>query len=656
MPTGARNERTPLPEDLDPILERFELAWQKQPFPPLAAFLPECASGDSQSRPARGQILAELIKIDLEYRWRGPWGLAESAPPGVSGGAGAADRGLPPGKATLEQYRDCFPELRLDDAGAVDLIAEEYRVRMRWGDRPALAQYLDRFPESSGLLRTVLQWVDADLRGEPEQAAASPSVAERIGAETIPLPLRPSSSSAPVQHGQPPASADELLRHLLASRLISPAGLSELRSVVSGETPPLQMHELAKELVHSGWITEYQRDELLSGRFQGLVLGEYAILEKLGEGGMGVVFKAEHRRMERIVALKVLAPAFTTNEAAVSRFHREVKAAAKLVHPNIVLALDAGQEGEVHFLVMEFVLGIDLSRLVKEHGKLPVSKALSYVLQAAQGLEIAHRAGIIHRDIKPANLLLDLHGTVKVADMGLARFHNELGASALPATPSPAASAELTAAGAILGTADYMAPEQIVNPRKVDHRTDIYSLGCTLHFLLTGRPPYSNGSAAERMAAHREAPPPSLSAARPDVSPRLDAAYRRMLEKRPSARHSSAAELIEELQECLREADVARAKTFAGGDSEAWPAPADAQAEAPSRDDSNGAAAPIDPPVRRIHRSPIFWTIVICLAMAGVRAATAVRARFGPSSPPGAAEPSTRDKRAAGGAEKDGRD
>ena len=207
---------------------------------------------------------------------------------------------------------------------------------------------------------------------------------------------------------------------------------------------------------------------------------------------MGQVFKAEHRRMKRVVAIKMLPPAVTKDAAAVARFQREVEAAAKLSHPNIVAAYDADEANGVHFLVMEYVEGKDLSALVKKDGPLPVAKAVDYVLQAAEGLEFAHGEGVVHRDIKPANLLLDKKGAVKILDMGLARIERPLA--------MPPLQAELDRhAAAIMGTVDYMAPEQAHGHAHADARADIYSLGCTLHYLLTGRPPYGGDTVLKRL-------------------------------------------------------------------------------------------------------------------------------------------------------------
>lgn len=269
-------------------------------------------------------------------------------------------------------------------------------------------------------------------------------------------------------------------------------------------------------------------DADISGR----VIGEYVILGEIGAGGMGQVYKARHQRMKRIVALKVLPSSAMKTPEAVKRFRREVEAAARLMHPNIVVAHDAGESGDIHYLVMEYVEGSDLSMIVKRDGPLPFAKAVDYCLQTARGLAYAHARGIVHRDIKPSNLLLDKHGVIKILDMGLARLESE--AIDLDAIRDE----ELTHSGQVMGTADYMAPEQALDTRQADAKADVYSLGCTLYRLLTGRSPYTGSTLMARMLAHRDDPIPSAIALRPDLPRRLDDLLRRMLAKRPSARPS----------------------------------------------------------------------------------------------------------------------
>jgi serine/threonine protein kinase len=270
----------------------------------------------------------------------------------------------------------------------------------------------------------------------------------------------------------------------------------------------------------------------------GTDLGAYRIVRKLGQGGMGFVFLAEHRRMERLVALKVLPPSATGGPGEVERFHREVKSLAKLAHPNIVAAHDADETRGLHFLVMEYVDGPDLAALVRTQGPLPVAQAVDFIQQAARGLEYAHAQGVIHRDVKPSNLLVDAAGRVKVLDLGLARWTDT----------ADATGRELTALGSVLGTIDYMAPEQASDTRAADARADVYSLGCTLFYLLTGRSPYRGDTALGRILAHEKQPIPSLRAVRADVPVELDGVLRRMLGKTPGERYASMTELLAHLE------------------------------------------------------------------------------------------------------------
>jgi serine/threonine protein kinase/tetratricopeptide (TPR) repeat protein len=347
-------------------------------------------------------------------------------------------------------------------------------------------------------------------------------------------PAKAGDSSAPPTSF---ASLDEFCQALVEIGLIS---ATELESFASDSAEGVL--GLSRALVKAGKLTPYQAAAVYQKKSRGLLIGNYVILDKLGQGGMGVVFKARHRRLGRVGALKILPPSFARDRDAVMRFRREVEAAGRLKHPNLVAAQDADEDRGVHFLVMDYVEGRDLDRIVQDRGPMQVSQVVDCLIQAARGLEAAHAQGIIHRDIKPGNLMLDSAGTVRVLDLGLARIvdaGNPFGKSV---------TGRLTQSGMYMGTIDYMAPEQAEDSHRVDHRADIYSLGCTLYYLLTGREPFPAETVLKRLMAHMERTPPSLRVARPDVPPALDRTYEKMMAKRPEERPASMAELISLLE------------------------------------------------------------------------------------------------------------
>lgn len=266
----------------------------------------------------------------------------------------------------------------------------------------------------------------------------------------------------------------------------------------------------------------------------GLQHERYRVVRLLGEGGMGSVYEAEHLAMQRQVALKVINRAYVSSPAAVDRFRREVRAAARLAHPNIVTAFDAETAGDTHFLVMEYVEGVSLARLVKEQGPLPVAEACEYIRQAALGLQHAHEKGMVHRDVKPDNLIRTTEGRVKVLDFGLASLTEERKTG-------------LTDTNVVMGTPEYMAPEQAEDARSADIRSDVYSLGCTLYHLLTGNVPYPAPTALLKVLAHRDRPVPSVRRLRPDVPADLAAVVARMLAKKPEDRYQTPAEVAQAL-------------------------------------------------------------------------------------------------------------
>lgn len=329
------------------------------------------------------------------------------------------------------------------------------------------------------------------------------------------------------------ASTTSLVDALRQYRILEAAQLEEAKSLQARFPEP---KALAGELIRLGWLTPYQANQLLQGRGQDLFLGSYILLERLGEGGMGQVFKAKNWKMGRLVALKLIRKERLDNPNAVRRFEREVRSAAALSHPNIVLALDADQVGSTHLLVMEYVEGTDLAKLVKKNGPLPVAQACEYVRQAALGLQHAYERGMVHRDIKPANLLLVAGGKmVKILDMGLARLDQ-------PATDDDKSST-ITQEGAVMGTPDYIAPEQALESHTVDIRGDLYSLGCTFYYLLTGKVPFPGGTLTEKLLKHQLHAPKPVELLRPNLPQTVAVIVRKMMAKKAEDRYQTPAEV-----------------------------------------------------------------------------------------------------------------
>ena len=355
-------------------------------------------------------------------------------------------------------------------------------------------------------------------------------------------------------------SLDDFLTRLNESGLLASAEVRGILDAWPSEQPSPDVQAFAQELVRRKRLTRFQAEQIHAGKGKSLTLGNYVLLDMLGEGGMGMVFKARHRRMERLVALKVIKPKVVKDPVVLMRFQREVIAAAKLTHPNIVAAHDADEAKGTHFLVMEYVEGADLSSHVKQHGPMPIEMAVNCIVQAARGLAFAHEQGVVHRDIKPHNLLLDRHGTVKILDMGLARIDGGLGGDVKQA--------DLTNSGAMMGTVDYMSPEQAMDSKHADARSDIYSLGCTLFYLLMGHVPFGADTMMKRLTAHQNAPIPDLSEewrvrsgeqdhrelSSSSHSPlrTLNSVFKRMVAKKPEDRPQTMLQVIADLERCLK--------------------------------------------------------------------------------------------------------
>lgn len=339
----------------------------------------------------------------------------------------------------------------------------------------------------------------------------------------------------------PEPSSDRLLAAIEQSELIDPsafqAAVAELRDRHQGRLPH-DPAELAHHFQQRGLLTDWHIAKLLSGKSRGFRLGTYKLLRHIGRGGMGSVYLAEHMGMQRKVAIKVLPPALVQNRSYLERFQREARVAAALDHVNIVRAFDFGNSGDLYYLVMEFVDGADLATRVQgSPGGLPVGQAVDIIIQATRGLQHAHDRGVIHRDVKPSNLLIDANGCVKLLDLGLAR-HDQ----------GEQGSVTMAHRETILGTADYLAPEQALDCHTVDCRADIYSLGCTLYFALAGHPPFPDGTLAQRIAQHQHATPKPLSHIRPEISEQVDLVCQRMMAKSPADRYQSSDEVAEALQ------------------------------------------------------------------------------------------------------------
>ncbi|TWT63303.1 serine/threonine protein kinase [Rubinisphaera italica] len=305
-----------------------------------------------------------------------------------------------------------------------------------------------------------------------------------------------------------------------------------------------------KQLVGSRELTSYQINKLLQEEADQLVLGNYLLKKPLGAGGMGEVYLAEHRRMQREVALKVLAPKFVQDEEMRLRFQREIQAIGRLSHPNIVTAFDADESDGSYFLVMEYVAGADLAALVQKNGAMSVSQVMNCILHAAHGLDYAHREGVIHRDIKPQNLLLTRAGQLKILDLGLARLDQK----SMPQE-------SLTETGSMMGTVDFMAPEQAMNAHMADARSDIYSLGCTLFYLLTGTTMYSETTLVEKLFAHRDQPIPDLPM---ETGHPLNAIYQKMVAKNPEDRFQSMHEVVEKIELLIKNQQNSETVLFPG--------------------------------------------------------------------------------------------
>jgi eukaryotic-like serine/threonine-protein kinase len=353
-----------------------------------------------------------------------------------------------------------------------------------------------------------------------------------------------------------PQSADEMLRLIERSELVT---LEKIDEHLNGRKPPSAALPFAQWLVKKGLLTAFQADHLLQGKSRGFYLGNYRVLHRLGDGATAGVFLCEHKFMNNRVAVKVLTQQLSVDGNSLTRFRREAQAAAALDHPNIVRTIDFDENQGRHFLVMEYVEGVTLDQWWKTNPSAPIGAYVDFIRQAALGLQHIHESDLIHRDIKPSNLLLDQQGTVKILDLGLARFtddrHDGL--------------TEMQGAN-IIGTVDFMSPEQTDGRKELDIRTDIYSLGATFYYLLTqGRVPFPMANVGAKMIAIQFQEPQAIVEFQPDVDPLLQKIVARMMAKDPAKRFQTPKEAVAVLQGWLDHAgkkkEVSKETTVASG-------------------------------------------------------------------------------------------
>jgi serine/threonine-protein kinase len=422
-------------------------------------------------------------------------------------------------------------------------------------------------------------------------------------------------------------SADALAQIILDSQLLEPAQTRELTRSLRGRFE--EPKALARDLLQRGWLTTYQVNHLFQGRASDLLLGAYVIEERLGEGGMGQVFRARHKLLNRRVALKVIRKERLSNPDFVRRFYREIQAAAQLSHPNIVVAYDADHVGDTHFFAMEYVDGVDLSRLVRDKGPLPIATACDFIRQAALGLQHAFERGMVHRDIKPSNLLVarspgrrkalgesadgstifdgDDKPIVKILDMGLVRVRTPVAAGAQP-------KGDITQVQNVLGTPDYIAPEQARDAHNADIRADLYSLGCTFYYLLSGQVPFPGEVAMEKLVKHWMEEPRPIEELRPETPPAVAAIVRKLMAKQVEDRFQTPAELAVALATLDRpsprevNADVPSEEFIALGTSPTQTREMDTAVGPLTRADSANTIRPA--PARKVAKDKRRWLMI----------------------------------------------
>jgi tRNA A-37 threonylcarbamoyl transferase component Bud32 len=490
------------PEDPERLIDRFEVAWQGGAVPAIGAFLPPERPGDGARR---RELVQELVKIDLEYRWRRP----NPDPAGC---------GSWPARPRLEDYVRRFPDLGPAERLPVGLIGEEYRVRQRWGDRPAHAEYARRFPRHGPAVPSLLTRIDAELASETARTGPAPRRTDTPMSLAGPVRLR-----CPHCRHEVEADGDALPRDLACPACGDTFRVEPLPAAAGRTARPPSPR-----------------------------VGRYELGELLGTGAFGSVWRGRDAELAREVAVKLPRGGGLADPAEEERFLREARAAAQLHHPGIVEVYDVGRDDETPYIVSELVRGVTLARRLRE-GRLSFRESAALIAQVADALDYAHRQGVVHRDLKPANILLEM-GNEKTEDHSLP----------IPITPKitdfglalrDAAEVTMTLDGQVLGTPAYMSPEQIRNPHAVDGRSDVYSLGVILYQLLTGELPFRGVARMllVQVVSDEPRPPRRLN----DAIPRdLETVCLKCLVKEPGRRYRTAAALAADLRRWLAGAPV----------------------------------------------------------------------------------------------------
>lgn len=348
---------------------------------------------------------------------------------------------------------------------------------------------------------------------------------------------------------------DSFVDHVATSGLVPAAEIADWRARIDPEPGSDASIRLARLLVQQGFLTTYQARKLLAGATRGFFLGGYRILRPLGEGGMGKVYLAVHEGDFSKVAIKVLPPKKVHEDAnSLLRFRREMDLSRRCQHPNVAQTIAVGNDGDVYFMVMEYIPGMSLFDMVRSdrYGPLRVTDAARLFLKVVDGLEAAHLAGLVHRDIKPSNIMITPDGNAKILDLGLARALGE--------------DKGITRANTVLGTLDYASPEQLSDATRADVRSDLYSIGCTLYFALSGRPPFEGGDVINKIFKQRMDDPEPLEKVARGVPSAFAAVVRKLMSKKPDERHQTCDELRNDL---ARWTDPARLRAILGAEAEA---------------------------------------------------------------------------------------